>query len=467
MIDMLPDNVLLDIFDFYREDPTLAVHIPNDLLSGFSPPPWRWKTLTQVCRRWRDVIFGSPRRLDLRIVCTETTPTRASLDIWPPFPITVIFRSLSAEDERGVENIIAAVERIDRVSQIVIDQIDDSALEKLIATMHEPFPGLTDFCLESSEMSAVLPESFLGGSAPLLRRLILWGAPFPSFHKFILSATHIVELDLLAIPDSGYIPPETVVDSLATLPNLRSLSIAHRYPESLPFISSLPPPIRAVLPALTYLLVTVSQYSEAFVARIDSPLLNQLNAVFFTDLVFEIKQLHNFISRIERLEPFNRAYMKFLSYGESGEIRMILQSPTMFELTVMCETPDWDLSSTTQIFSRQLSLLSHVEELEIREDPEARFEWKYDSDRDPSQWLGLFHLFIAVQSLYVSNRLVPPVSVALQELTGERTMEVLPALRNLFLEGLRPSGPAHSTIMSFAASRKRSDHLVSIQRWDR
>lgn len=467
MIDILPDNVLLDIFDFYREDPTLAVHVPNDLLSGFPPPPWRWKTLTQVCRRWRDVIFGSPRRLDLRIVCTKTTPTRASLDIWPPFPITVICRSLSAEDEQGVENITAAVERIDRVSQIVIDEIDDSAFERLIPAMDEPFPVLTDFCLESSEMSTVLPERFLGGSAPLLRRLILWGTPFPSFHRFILSATHIVELDLLAIPGSGYIPPETLVDSLATLPNLRSLSIGHRYPESLPFISTLPPPTRAVLPALTYLLVTVSEYSEAFVARIDSPSLNQLNAVCFTDLDFEIKQLHDFVARIERLVPFNRAYMKFLAYGESGEIRMTLQSPTMFELTIMCETPDWDLSSTTQIFSRQLSLLSHVEQLEIREDSEARFVWRYDPDRDPSQWLGLFHLFIAVQSLYVSNRLVPPVSVALQELTGERTMEVLPELRNLSLEGLRSSGPAHATIMSFAAARKRSDHLVSIQRWDR
>jgi hypothetical protein len=366
---------------------------------------------------------------------------------------------LSTGDEQGVENIIAAVERSDRVSQIIIDQIDGPALEKLIAAMHEPFPVLTDFCLKS-RMLVVLPETFLGGSAPLLRRFVLWRIPFPSFCKFILSATHIVELDLLTIPDPGYISPETMVNSLATLPNLRFLSIAHRSLDFFPFIISQPPPIRVVLPALTYLLVTAGQYSEEFVARIDAPLLNQLKAVFFLDPVFQVPQLYNFIGRIERLKPFNRAYMEFFAYGE---MRMILQSPTMFGLEIICETPDWDLSSMTQIFSQQLSLLSHVEQLEIREDPEGRFEWKYDSDRDPSRWLGLFHLFIDVQSLYVSKRLVPPVSVALRELTGERTMEVLPALRNLALEELRPSGPAHATIMSFAAARQRSGHLVSIQ----
>jgi hypothetical protein len=65
VINMLPDDVLLEIFDFYREDP--AFHTLVGLIYT-----WRWEALIQVCRRWRCVILGSPRRLGLRIVCTET-----------------------------------------------------------------------------------------------------------------------------------------------------------------------------------------------------------------------------------------------------------------------------------------------------------------------------------------------------------------------------------------------------------
>src|SRR6267142_7025099 len=95
MIDMLPDNVLLEIFDFYREDPAFRTLIGSIYT-------WRWQALIQVCRRWRCVIFGSPLRLDLRLVCTDTTPTRTSLNIWPPFPITIC--NWYGVDEKSVES---------------------------------------------------------------------------------------------------------------------------------------------------------------------------------------------------------------------------------------------------------------------------------------------------------------------------------------------------------------------------
>ena len=46
---MLPDVALLKIFDFY-------VEARADV----------WYTLVQVCRKWRSVAFGSPRRLNLQ-----------------------------------------------------------------------------------------------------------------------------------------------------------------------------------------------------------------------------------------------------------------------------------------------------------------------------------------------------------------------------------------------------------------
>jgi hypothetical protein len=73
---------------------------------------------------------------------------------------------------------------------------------------------------------------------------------------------------------------------------------------------------------------------------------------------------------------------------------------------------------------------------------------------DSLQWLELFRLLIAVQSLHVSERLVHRVAAALKGLTGEMAMEVLPALHTLWLEGLQPSGPVQDAIKPFATARQ-------------
>jgi hypothetical protein len=464
---MLPDNVLLEIFDFYRED--LKCHVP---IHPLFPSPWKWKALTQVCRRWRSVIFGSPRRLDLRVVCTEMTPARTSLDIWPPFPITATYSSVLAEDEKGVENIIAAIEHHDRISQIHIDEIKGSALDKLADAMREPLPNLTHLYLMSTdEWVKPLPETFLGGSAPPLQVFTLWGIPFPTFPRFILSATHLVYLGLYDIP-SWFPFPEEMATCLAALPCLEGLSIGSRHPQPYPLRLGLPPPTRLVLPALTYFhLGGISMYFEQLIAQVDTPVLSMVTVTFFTDTVFgDIPQLRDFLGCVQRPKPIDQANMKF-GEREIGIVLGCLESPTAFRLEFMCKAPDWEdwgLSPVTQLFRERLPLLSRVEELgmEVCEDsPWVDDKWRYYSDMDTSQWLRLFHLFVAVRTLFVFKRLVPLVESALQELVGARTMEVLPALRELFLEGLQSSGPMPKGIDSFLDARELAGHPVEIYAW--
>ena len=450
---MLPDDVLLEVFDIHREDPTCIS--PLDYLSS----TWRWGPLIQVCRRWRCVIFGSPRRLDLRLVCTHKTPTRTSLDIWPPFPISITCWDTGEVDEESIENVVAAVEHgHDRISRVAMYDINDSALEKLAAATQQPLPTLGGFLLRSSGKSGpVLPETFLGGSAPLLETFQLHGIPFPTLPQFISSSIHIRFLSVLDIPQSGYISPNAMVACLAALPNLRALTIGFRSPLSRPPQLTPPPRTRIVLPALTQLcLCGVSEYFEDFVTRIDTPLLNKLHTTFFMDLIFDIPRLRHFISRAERLEPLNQASVAFddrAIWIGSGGIR------PRFGFGIRCERPDWQLSSMVQIFGQQLPLLSHVEHLHIY--PEHR-AWMDNPDMDSSLWLELFRLFIAVQSLRVSGKLVPLVAAALQELSGEKAVEVLPALHSLSLEGpgpvLVPKG-----IKTFVAARELSDHPVAVQ----
>ena len=458
-IHVLPDDALLEIFHYYKDDP-----------SNFADFTWRWNTLTQVCRRWRHVVFGSPRRLDLRLVCTSKTPTRRSLDIWPPFPIVLfVGPPFPIVDKNGVENIIAALECCDRISKVDIQQIDGPALKELVTVLHEPLPVLAHFSLTSYDSAVqVLPETFLSESTPRLRTFELKGIPFPSFPKLALHFSPIVYLRVEEIPSSGYISPEVMATCLTALPNLKWLSIGFRSPPS-PLLQISPPPLtHAALPSLTYLGFSgVSEYFEDFVARIDTPRLTWLNITFFMDLIFDIPQLRNFIHHTEGLIPFNQAVIEF-----SGRTIVItLRSQTELTLGIRCERLDWQLSSMTQIFSEQLPLLSHVEQLVISEPILTISAWGDDPDMDdpnmdPSLWLELFRLFVAAQSLYVSEILASPVARALRDLTGQMAAEVLPVLRTLFLRGLEPSGPLHKSMKSFATARQLAHRPVVIQRWE-
>jgi hypothetical protein len=54
---------------------------------------------------------------------------------------------------------------------------------------------------------------------------------------------------------------------------------------------------------------------------------------------------------------------------------------------------------------------------------------------------------------------------ALQELSVERATEVLPALRNLFIEGLESSGPTQEALEQFITARQLSGHPVAVCPW--
>ena len=73
---MLPDLALLEIFHFYMNDEE------KERVEA-------WRPLVHVCRKWRQVVFESPRRLDLWLYCGAGTPVKEKLDIWPHLPIAI------------------------------------------------------------------------------------------------------------------------------------------------------------------------------------------------------------------------------------------------------------------------------------------------------------------------------------------------------------------------------------------
>ena len=231
---MFPDDVLLEIFDFFAEGYGLEKEIIE-----------QWQTLVHVCWRWRTLVFGSQLRLNLRLYCSSRTLARDTLDVWPALPLFIRCN----ERAGSVYDIVAVLERSDRVCHIDLTRTN---LEIISAAMQVPFPELTHLVLRSNgKMVSALPDSFLGGSAPRLRGIWLEGIPFPGLPKLLLSATQLVYLDLDNIPHSGYISPEAIVTALSTLTCLIRLRLFFESPQSRPGPAHQCPPDRLPRHALS------------------------------------------------------------------------------------------------------------------------------------------------------------------------------------------------------------------------
>ena len=448
LVDLLPDDVLLAIFVFCAE------------LEA-------WQTLVHVCRRWRIVVFGSPRRLDLQLVCSAKTPARKTLDIWPALPL-VILCDIDHPIE-NVDNIVAVLERSDRVRQIDLLGVSSLHLANGLAAMQEPFPELTHLMLSSNEETVpVFPDTFLGGSAPRLRIVYFGGIPFPGLPKLLLSATHLVYLSLFDIPHSGYFSPEAMVTALSMLISLESLSLEFQSPRSRPDRRSQhsPPPIRFVLPVLTdFEFKGVSEYLDDLLARIDAPQLIKLYITFFNQIVFDTPQFVQFISRTPRLKVPQKARVTFEGGAASINLSSHTSSFQWLYVRIPCRELDWQVSSLEQVCTLCLPPLFMLEDLYISEYQYSLPDWQDNIEN--TLWLELLLPFHSVKNLYLSEEFARRIVPALQELVGGRSTEVLPTLQNIFLEEVQSSGPIQEGIRRFVATRQVASHPIAVSRWNR
>jgi hypothetical protein len=451
-IETLPDDILLEIFYLCPDE--------DEDEDGNEYEDW-WHTLVHVCRRWRNVVFASPRRLDLRLRCSGTRSVREMLDIWPELPIVI-------EELQGVDNVIAALELNDRVSRICLLYVSSSELERIVEAMQDPFPALTDLWLHPTDgMAPVISDSFLGGSAPRLRSLWLQRIPFPALPKLLSSAVDLVYLLLEDLPHSGYISPSAMVTCLSTLTRLESLFLGFRSPRSRPDRTSrLSPPLtRTILPALSHLQFKgVTEYLEDLVTQIDAPLLKDISITFFNQLIYNISQLPKFLCRTETFTVLDQATVSFHERFVNVKLsrKTGANSPSL-KLSISCRKLDWQLSSLEQVCNSALPTLSTLERLSLH-------AYIYDGpalvpgqdDIENTQWLDVLRPYINVKDLQLSKKVAPCVAPALQEITGERVKEVLPALQNLSLHDFKASRPVEEAIMQFVAARQFSGHPVAI-----
>ena len=424
-----------------------------------------WQTLVHVCRRWRLVVFGSPRRLKLQLFCTPGTPARDILDVWPALPLMVKGNMALSTD---IGNIIAALGQSNRVCEVDL-QLTGWQLEEVSAQMQVPFPELTLMQLSSHDETSVIPDSFLGGSAPHLKNFMVSGISFPGLMKLLLSADHLVFLVVSDIPHSAYISPEAMVALLSALSCLRSFTLGFKSPQSRPDrkTRSLPPFKRSILPALhSFHFKGVTEYLEDLLTVIDTPQLFNLDITFFNQIDFDCPRLAQYIKCTPKLRARDEAHVQFDRSTASVRLRHRTPNSNLGDLliNISCRESDWQLSSIEQ-FCNSLHPLSTVEDLYI-ERRYSKLVWKDDAIEN-TLWLQLLLSFTGVKNLYLSEEFAPGIAATLQGLVGGRIAEVLPSLQNISAEALGPSGPFWENIGQFVAARQHSDHFIAISGWDK
>ena len=427
--------------------------------------PWEWHRLAQVCQSWRDIIFASKHRLGLRLFCTNGTPVRNTLDCWPNLPIVMqygVFRGpnpnpLASADE---DDIVAALQNLGRIWKIRLT-LTPSLSEKLVTKTQGPFPDLELLDLTTqSDTGLFLPRQFLSGEAPRLHILRMIKIDLPVLPQLLLSAHNLVSLQLEAIPGSGYIPPDVLINSLSGMACLQMFHIhflspnshlvARRSVQLLPGLVS--------LPSLKHFeFHGVKEYLECLLSCIIAPV-RYIYITFFYDLDFRnLPQLREFIGRTETQRLPDEASVFYSRTGISITFAQV-GAPHRLGLRISCRRFGWQMASLAEICNQlPPTTLSSVRQLDIYASPP--FPDEHD-DMEYSPLLVLFRAFSNVEKLRVTREIGSHIALAL------RRDPVLPKLRGIYLEGQDEFESVERALAPFIAARRRTGSPLTLHPWE-
>ena len=467
-IGTLCDDELLEIFSFYMAK-AYETYEADRISKVDSKGLEAWYTLVHVCQRWRILVFGSPCRLNLLLLCTINRPVKQMLDVWPTLPIVVHDRELCfLPPTVKAKNIIAALGHRDRVCEITLCP-PLFLFDSFITMMQEPFTMLTRLEIVSLfQRAPVLPDSFLGGYAPLLRSLHLNNVPFPALPKLLLSTNDLVDLCLISLPYSWYISPEAMAACLSTLTRLKKFDLRFDYhPDISGQLSSSPPTPHVNLPALSHFeFHGTSEYMEEFVTQINAPQLSYIRILLLNQLPFDMSQVTQFIGRIENFKVPHHAVVEFRL--EYADVNFSMFEDTPNRTTLLVRIPrtalEWRFFSLAEPSGPSSSpfRLSCFESLAIFDKTDMRY-WE---GLEKTRWLELLRPFTTVKDLYLCEELALSVARVLRGLTGERATEVLPVLQRIFVRGRQKSEAVALAIEPFITERQLFGRPVATHHWD-
>ncbi|KAH9020063.1 hypothetical protein EDB84DRAFT_1515885 [Lactarius hengduanensis] len=454
-VSTLNDDVLLNIFDWYR------LHNTTDEDQGWNLERWWYKPI-HVCQKWRHLILSSPSRLDLHLVCTYGIPVEAMLSHSPPLPIIIFYPETtgktSAADE---ESALFALQQRERVRRIQVTATT-TILCNLFKAMDNEFPMLERLALHSSTESRaglMLPEKL---QAPLLRHLTLSNIAFPIKSLLLRQADGLITLRLWNIPASPEFHPAHLIAQLSGLSRLEILmihfytAIHNREVERRPRSAQ----SKIILPSLKILAFRGgSAYLEGILARLSAPLLSKLNVEFFNQLTFDLYRLREFVPTIGEF-MFRSAEMHFDKDFVSVIVDPDLERDGTYPLVVQvkCHPLNWQATCAVQICDALKSLLVRVDSLTLgfyKDDPAT-----WQDEIDHAQWHELLQTFAGVKTLQLTGGLVGDFFRSLKLDEGELPSELLPELRELVPRGWGHTDDAFASFISARQSAGRRIRMV-------
>ncbi|KAF8267126.1 caspase domain-containing protein [Lactarius quietus] len=433
-IQILPADVLLQIFDSYRLD--------SPIHSQHGERPWEWLKLAYVCKTWRSVLLASPHYLGIRLFFTNGVPAREILSFWPDLPIVMQYMEASGSSPLTLDdqdNVMALLEHPTRLREIQLT-VTTPLLERVTTLTQQPFSQL-DSLLISTMHGLVLPSEF-GGGMHHLRALRTVGLALPALPQILLSTRDLVSLQLEEIPSVGY-TLEALIVCLPTMTQLKTLRIHFLSPTSRPVLISTARhlPGFSILPVLHSIECHgTSEYLESLLSGISAPRLKNFYIDFFNQPSFDIPQLSRFISHSGMQQSLTHATIRSSFAGISITL-------TQREAEVC------DRLSTT---------LADVEQLEISAFTSVP-GGKDDVDLIHFDLLELFRPFRNMKSLRVTKASLSLVAGALGLVSGELAVVALPELQEIWTENREAIASVEKSLAPFISACDRSHRPVVVR----
>ncbi|KAI9467335.1 hypothetical protein BJY52DRAFT_63336 [Lactarius psammicola] len=420
--DKLSEDVLLEIFDAYRQ-----LYGPQPDYEKLWNSRDGWFKLAHVCLRWRRVVLLWPSRLHVHLLFTPRRSSRAPvLRCLPRLPILVDYSAASWTEKEG-NLALAAIEHRSRVRGIALRR-PCSCIARLFKALSHPFPEL-----ESLEICCrpyipydelILPATFLSGSASSLRRLTLRDVVPECLPPLLSSATGLVELALTLRVRYSMVPEASLIANLQRMSCLRrlELKLSHGGFNTTPDSPAPPACAGDVVPLskLTDLIfMGFGPWLQMLVVRLAAPSLRHLDADLWGSPMSSIQPLCKFICDTNcqfiavRLD-FSRWKLKF-----SAETCSKSDHAQPFRIGIA------EPVSLEEIGNLLSGPLSTVEELAVG------WAVSLSTQQHQNQWRGFFNHIRQVKTIQVPFEVAPGVAHSFQLDGQEPALDLLPTLQQV------------------------------------
>ena len=461
-ITHLPDELLLEVFDSYRQSIDQYDH------------KWRkkyaWLNLAHVCTRWRAVVFASSSRLDVNIIVGPEKPGHIKAFLSGHLPILIDYSHLQSPiTDRALWRMCATLQHRNRVREISFEG-SNASFKKFFRAADHHFPALESLFLNfpyGHDHELDIPATFLRGldqSDLRLRRLTLQHASLPSVSRFLLSATALTDLTLIGPAGFASSQASLFLACLQGLQCLRSLDlqlITPHIPRDIQYQHLTPEEIVPLSKLTRFHYSGSTIFLDNLISRLSAPSLQDARfALSRTPLLYLSRVIDNVTEEFRSVRATVGLDYFHLSSSTHSAGEFELFKPSFTFTFSMTSAPDLIQS----INSTPSTKLAMTEELALFFRSSSLTNWGRDSSL--REFLRQFH---GLRVLRVETS-VRKVGRYLWQDAGEAILPVLEEIKLSMLRSKkyrRRAAQALAAFEPFVSERERAGRLVKVSLCER